>query len=196
VWLLGYRQAVGVSRAIPLRAAKVAPGKLGLLGEQAVAEQLHLLARKGYEVFHDVPGDGKWNIDHMVAGPAGVFAIETKARTKQPGRSGEPAHKASFDGRAIRFPRYVDRRAVEQASRNGKWLGGMLSKATGERIRVMAIVALPGWMVELLSNDNEVMVLSGKQVPGYIAGLPAKLSDKAIAQLAYQLDQRCRDLGF
>jgi hypothetical protein len=39
-----------------------------------------------------------------------------------------------------------------------------------------------------------VKVLSGKQVPRYIAASPAKLSEKTIAQIAYQLEQRCRDV--
>ena len=63
--------------------------RMGLSGEQAMAEQLQRLLPLGYQVFHDVSGDGKWNIDHVVVGPAGVFAIETKYRTKQPGKAGE-----------------------------------------------------------------------------------------------------------
>ena len=35
----------------------------------------------GYRVFDDVPGEGsggKFNIDHVLIGPGGVFSIETK----------------------------------------------------------------------------------------------------------------------
>src|SRR5690606_17037137 len=77
---------------------KIRTTRLGLLGEQSVAEQLQSLWTDGYRIFHDVPGDGEWNVDHVVVGPAGVFAIETKARTKRPGNRGERDYEAVFDG--------------------------------------------------------------------------------------------------
>jgi len=169
--------------------------RLGLLGEQSVAEQLQSLFAEGYRVFHDVPGDGKWNIDHVVVGPSGVFAIETKSRTKRPRQTGERDHEAVFDGSGIQFPHYKDAKAPEQAQRNAKWLSDMLAKATGERSAVRPIVALPGWWVTLKAN-SDIKVLSGKQVPGFIMKEPPKLSGKMIQQISYQLDQRCRDVEF
>lgn len=169
--------------------------RMGLLGEQAVAEQLQRLLPPGHQIFHDVPGDGKWNIDHVVVGPAGVFAIETKYRTKRPGKAGERDHEAVFDGNKIQFPSGYDAEASEQASRNARWLANMLTKATGERVTVQPVVALPGWWVTL-KTDADVKVLSGKQVSGFIAREPAQLSDKFIQQISYQLEQRCRDVEF
>src|SRR5579862_6619909 len=153
---------------------KIRNYRRGLLGEQAVAEQLQRLLPLGYRVFHDLPGDGKWNIDHAVVGPAGVFAIETKYRTKTPGKTGERDHEANFDGNKIHFPSGYDAEAPEQARRNAQWLANMLSKATGERVTVRPIVALPGWWVTLKAN-SEVKVLSGKQVPQFISTEPAQL---------------------
>ena len=75
--------------------------RMGLLGEQAMAEQLQRLLPHGYQVFHDVPGDGKWNIDHVVVGSSGVFAIETKYRTKRRGSAGERDNEAVLT--AIKF---------------------------------------------------------------------------------------------
>lgn len=167
----------------------------GLLGEQAVAEQLQSLSASGYRVFHDILKDGKGNIDHAVVGPAGVFAIETKYRTKQPGKAGAPDHKAEFDGSKIQFPSGYDAKAPEQARQNARWLAGELSKATGTRVSVQPIVALPGWYITLKAN-SDVKVLSGKQIPGFITKEPAQLSDRAIQQISYQLEQRCRNVEF
>lgn len=148
-------------------------------------------------VFHDVPGDGKWNIDHVVVGPGGVFAIETKTRTKRPGKHGRRDCDAVFDGKAIQFPwGYEKKNPVDQARRNAQWLATMLSKATGERVNAQPIVALPGWFVILPKANSNVKVLSGKQVPGHIASEPATLSEKLIQQISYQLEQRCRDVEF
>jgi hypothetical protein len=169
--------------------------RLGLLGEQSVAEQLQHLLANGCRVFHDIPGDGNWNIDHVVVGPAGVFAIETKSRTKRRGRTGQRDYEVLFDGNAIRCPNFTDTNTPQQARRSAKWLAAMLSKSTGTQVAVRPIVALPGWLVTLKAN-SDLKVLSGKQVPGFISAEPAKLSDKAIQQISYQLEQRCRDVEF
>jgi hypothetical protein len=172
--------------------------RMGLLGEQAMAEELQRLVSCGYRIFHDIPcekRDCKWNVDHVAVGPAGVFAIETKYRTKLPGKAGED-HKAEFDGSKIQFSSgNYDADAPEQARQNARWLATLLTKATGERVTTQPIVALPGWWVTLKAN-SDVKVLSGKQVVGYIAKEPAQLSDKAIQQISYQLEQRCRDVAF
>ena len=47
-----------------------------------------------------------------------------------------------------------------------------------------------------MSLIEDVKVLSGKQVPGFIAREPAQLSDKAIQQISYQLEKCCRDVEF
>jgi hypothetical protein len=59
--------------------------RFGMRGEQAVAEKLadRGLAAAGYVAFHDVPGDGKWNVDHVVVGPGGVLVLETKTRARR-----------------------------------------------------------------------------------------------------------------
>lgn len=165
----------------------------GLLGEQAIAEELQRLP-PAYRVFHDVPGSGKWNIDHIAVGPAGVFAIETKYRTKRPSQDGEQDYKATFDGNRIEFASGdYDTRAAGQARDNARWLEKELSKATGERVTARPIVALPGWWVTLKVN-SDVKVLSGKQVSGFISTEPTVHSEKTIQQISYQLEQRCRDV--
>jgi len=55
--------------------------QLGYEGEIAVGQELNQLMLDGYRVYHDFPAD-KFNIDHIVVGPPGVFAVETKARSK------------------------------------------------------------------------------------------------------------------
>ena len=137
----------------------------------------------------------KWNIDHVAVGPAGVFALETKCRTKKPSKNELREQDAVFDGKVIRYPWCEDRTAVEQARRNAKWIGNLLTKATGEPVAAQPIVALPGWWVTLKAN-SDVKVLSGKQVPGFIASQPAVLTPKQITQIAHQLDQRSRTIEF
>ena len=56
--------------------------RLGYDGELAVGQELNQLMSDGYRVFHDFPADN-FNIDHIVVGKKGVFAVETKARSKR-----------------------------------------------------------------------------------------------------------------
>lgn len=178
---------------------KIRNCRRGLAGEQAVADQLQPLFASGYQIFHDIPcanGKRQWNIDHVVVGPAGVFAIETKYRTKKPGRNGEQDHKATFDGNRIEFASGdYDAHAAGQARDNARWLEKELSKATSERVTVQPIVALPGWWVTRKAN-SDVKVLSGKEVAGFIAKEPAQLSGESIKRISYQLEQRCRTVEF
>ncbi|HLX71402.1 MAG TPA: nuclease-related domain-containing protein [Verrucomicrobiae bacterium] len=168
---------------------------LGLLGEQAMGEQLQTLALQGYRIFHDIPGNGLWNIDHVAVGSGGIFAIETKCYSKKPSRNGRKDHEAEFNGEVIRFPWGDDAGAPIQARAAAKWLGNFLSSAVGERVATQPIVALPGWYVTLKAN-SDLKVLSGKQVPGYINSMPEILTPKLIQQIAHQLDQRCRTVEF
>ena len=92
----GWKIFATVKRARDLR--------LGYEAERAVGEELNQLMREGYYVFHDVPGDREFNVDHVVVGRSGVYAIETKGRSK-PTNDRESGHKVQYDGKALLFPR-------------------------------------------------------------------------------------------
>jgi hypothetical protein len=51
--------------------------KLGLAGEKAVGQFLELLRENGAKVFHDVQGE-KFNLDHVIIHPSGIYVVETK----------------------------------------------------------------------------------------------------------------------
>jgi hypothetical protein len=56
--------------------------RLGAIGEEAVGQFLEEKMRPmGCQVFHDVLGE-TFNVDHIVVGPTGVFAIETKTNSR------------------------------------------------------------------------------------------------------------------
>jgi hypothetical protein len=50
----------------------------------------------GYQVFHDVQFERR-NVDHVVVGPKGVFALETKTRRKP----FKEKNRVAFDGEAV-----------------------------------------------------------------------------------------------
>jgi hypothetical protein len=53
--------------------------EMGADGERKVARRLRGLERRGFVVIHDVAKGQRGNVDHVIAGPTGVFAVETKA---------------------------------------------------------------------------------------------------------------------
>lgn len=52
----------------------------GARGEEAVGRILESLEPRGFRAIHDLD-TGRGNVDHVVVGPTGVFAVETKAWT-------------------------------------------------------------------------------------------------------------------
>jgi hypothetical protein len=52
----------------------------GTRAEEAVGLTLNELIREGWTVMHDIEQPREGNVDHLVAGPGGVFMVETKAR--------------------------------------------------------------------------------------------------------------------
>ena len=168
--------------------------RTGMRGEQAVAQELQLAVRAGYYLFNDIPTDADCNIDHVVVGPAGVFALETKARSKPPNAEGRDL-VAEFDGERISFTGGGnDTKAAKQAEAVGKWLSRELFRGTGRPITVRSVVVLPGWFVPRNTFPNV-----GVRNPEYLAkelrDSARVISDSDIEAVAQQLERLCRDVA-
>lgn len=167
--------------------------RLGYDGERAVGQELNQLMLDGYHVYHDFPAD-KFNIDHIVVGPPGIFAVETKARSKSTPKGRADAYRVIYDGKTIRYPGYEDRVALEQADRQAKWLRQWLSSAVGDAVAVQPMVALPGWFVERTS-PNGIPVLNPKRIKSFLAGQKNNVfSESLIRRIIHQLEQKCRNV--
>lgn len=167
--------------------------RCGMEAELAVGQELDQLMRRGAVVFHDFPAEG-FNIDHVVVAKSGVFAVETKGRTKTISNRGKNEATVSYDGKVLQFPDWVEREPIEQARRQAKWLAKWLTSAVGEKVHVKPVVALPGWFVERLAR-NDVTVINGKEAHILLKGEPGvTLADSLVGRIAHQLEQRCRDV--
>lgn len=164
--------------------------RLGLDGELATAEELNQLMSHGYYVFHDFPGD-KFNIDHIAIGPTGVFAVETKTRSKVMGK-GEQHATVMFEDSQLTFPNYQESKSIQQAKDQARWLSNFLKKSVGKAIPVKPVLALPGWMVKSRARDASIMVINPKQAVPIITPNTKVLDKQTIQQIQYQVEQRCR----
>lgn len=143
--------------------------KQGLEAELAVAQCLTPLIAEGGLVFHDFPASG-FNIDHIVVGRSAVFAIETKSRRK-PAALGKESAQVKYDGTRLRFPDFVETKCVEQARIQGEWLSKFLASGVGEPVKVLPLLALPGWFVDdKEAPSRPVVMVNNCHNPMFMAG--------------------------
>jgi hypothetical protein len=102
--LMSFSVAIWYGRRVMKLLRELWDYSLGFTGERVVGEELNQLMLDGYRVFHDVPFEG-FDIDHVVVGPPGVYAIETKARRKPKGERGKKEYHVRFDGTALHWPK-------------------------------------------------------------------------------------------
>jgi hypothetical protein len=131
--------------------------------QKATARQLNSLERKGYRAMHIVPIPGTdEEIDHLVIGPAGVFAIDSEDWDKRmPVRTS--SHRNLWHG-----PRNMKDR-LEQAHWEAEQAGELLSAAAGSPVTVRAVLAVYGpkimWDV---AEIRDVDTFSGPRLRKYL----------------------------
>lgn len=163
--------------------------RAGLDGELATGQELDRLMRHGCRIFHDVPAAGS-NIDHVVIGPTGVLAVETKAELRSDrGRGAEDA-TVLFDGHHLSFPGHSGTGYLDQAGRQAKWLSHWLRTKLGEDVPVKPVLALPGWYVDR-RGDGSVSVVNPKEAAKLLQG-SSVLDRKRQELIAFQLERACR----
>jgi hypothetical protein len=163
--------------------------RLGFDGERQTAQHLIPLIADGCHVFHDVPfedANGKpFNIDHVVVGSTGIFAIETKTRSKQ------TDHKVNYDGKQLHFPDFSESDSLNQIKASAITLSKQLQRRTGESVKVIPILTLPGWWINRQVNDAEVAVLNSKEIRRHINSMPqARLNEKLFNQITGFLEDK------
>lgn len=171
--------------------------RLGYEGERHIGEALNQLMLAGYRVFHDFLITDKpgvtWNIDHIVIGSNGVFAVETKTRRKVKGLDGA---KVIIDDNRLEYPWGADRCGLDQARDNAAWLGDWLSKTSSMPIKVASILALPGWFIDRRCK-LPVTVLSGREVTAQVPKLDGPpLTSNEIRRIAALIEDRNRNVEY
>lgn len=158
---------------------------LGMRGERAVDEALNPLRAEGYHVFHDLPGR-RGNVDHVIVGPAGVFAIETKAARKP--AKGRPVIR--YDGTAITLNGAAPvSDPLVQARAVASEVADRLRESTGRSVAVRPVVCFPGWFVEG-EREAPVWVLHQDRVPKWVlkeAQIKGQMPDEDVHLFADRL---------
>ena len=171
--------------------------RLGFEGERHVGEALNQLMLVGYRVFHDFLITDKphsiRNFDHIVIGPNGVFAVETKTRRKMKAEDGA---KVTVLENALQYPWGIDQEDLKQAQDDAAWLREWLSKMSDRLVEVRSILVLPGWFVDRRAKPA-VTVLSGSEVATNIPKLSgAPTSESETRRIAAMIEDRNRSIEY
>lgn len=163
--------------------------QLGYDCELAVAQMLCPLYKSGYEIYHDFQATDNFNIDHIAVGPHGVFAIETKGRSR-PKENKECNWKVKYTGTKLIFQNFYETKPIEQAKFQAKWLFNWIKEVTGEHAPVTPVLAIPGWFIDFPNTSTDVKVSSGNFE--FFTKGKTVLSEKHIQRIAYQVRQKCK----
>jgi Nuclease-related domain len=152
----------------------------GAAGERHVGRLLEPLVRQGWGVQHDlrVPGS-KANIDHVVIGPPGIFAIDAKHYS---GRL-----RLSRDG-LLWHGRYL----LSPALSTVRWEADKLQARVGAAdIAVVPVVAVVGATVPYGQvTAHDVTVVPARRLPGLLRSLPPSLTPERAREVAAQINRR------
>lgn len=163
--------------------------RLAYEGKRTVGRALEQLTHEGYHVYHGFSAEN-FTIDHVVVGPKGVFAVETKTYAKPAPKNRLEDATVEYDGRMLYFPKGEDFKTIDRAQQQASWLSEWLGKSIGEPVAARAIVALPGWYVKRTSAEG-MPVVNPQQFSSLFKHIKARpLSDAMIRHIHQQLDKK------
>ena len=155
----------------------------GERGELHVSDVLDELRVDGYRPIHDIVGES-FNIDHVLVGPGGVFAIETKFRSGRGEitfRNGE----GLFVGN-----RAEEKDCLKQARGNAATVAQIITETCGRRDWVTPLVVFVGeWRVKNDWSDTDVRVFTPDRLARYIRNQQPRLKRSEIELIASHLER-------
>jgi hypothetical protein len=158
----------------------------GERGERHVADVLEELRCDGYRPIHDIVGD-KFNVDHVLVGPGGVFAIETKYRSGK----GEITFRDTegvFVG-----DRLEEKDCLKQARGSAAAVGDLIHDNCGRHEWVTPIVVFVGdWKIKNEWRDTDTRVFTPDGLSRYIRNQQPRLTRKEIELIASHLERSAK----
>lgn len=147
--------------------------RVGADGEEAVARRLAKLPA-AWTVVHDLPiGESGANVDHLVAGPGGVFSLNTKNHSGKVWVGG-----GTFLHNGARLD-YV-RKARAEAARVAK----VLRAATGDDVVAHGVLVVFAESLTVREQPREVAVVAAGEIRRWLERRPATLDASSVERLA------------
>ena len=134
----------------------------GARGEEAMAGMLARLS-DDWHIYHDFVA-GKYHVDHVLVGPAGVFAVETKNWRDQ---------VVLESGELIAGGHVPDHPPIAQATAEAKAVGAVLARAgwTGEVFPVVCFAS--GTFKDGFAQSGKVLVANAEAFLKWLVAQPS-----------------------
>ena len=143
-----------------------------------MAEILQQIRAKGFFVFHNLRGDGR-KIDHVVVGPSGIYAIETK------NRSGSGMINYRSDEELVFAGRIKDGWPLRHARGSASVVQSRLDRQWSDSYTVKPLLVFMGnWEIHREQNDLDVDVTTVARLAEYFEQQQPALSTSEIAQIS------------
>jgi hypothetical protein len=156
----------------------------GRRGERETGRLLERLRADDYEVFHDIPGD-RFNVDHVLIGPGGVFAVETKTISKPNDHDAQ----IDYDGQRVLVDGFApDRDPIKQVQASAAHIADILHRKTGRTVPVRPVLLYPGWYVNGKTREAATWVLNSNAFLKWIRNEPACLPREDVALYSNALE--------
>ena len=140
----------------------------------------------GYKPIHDITGE-HFNVDHVLVGPGGVFAIETKFRSGKGEitfRNGE----GLFVGE-----RAEEKDCLKQARGNAAAISQIIKDTCGKREWVTPLVVFVGeWRVKDDWRDTDLRVFTPDRLRRYMRNQQPRFKLSEIELIASHLERSAR----
>lgn len=149
--------------------------KAGVAGEQRTAGVLAGLEREGYRVLHSVPLSPRKDIDHLVIGPTGIHAINTKASSYEVTAT---ADSVTSDGYRQKW--------IGSLTRDAGLVAEYLSRAARMELEVQPLVAV--WSTIRVTSSSPHLV-AGEDLCAVISGAGPVFS-AAWVEVVYNVARR------
>ena len=158
----------------------------GERGELHVADKLEELRSNGYRPIHDIVGHG-FNVDHVLVGPGGIFAIETKYRSGK----GEITFR-DLEGVLV-GGRLEEKDCLKQARASAAAIRDLIHESCGRREWVIPIVVFVGdWKIRNKWRDTNVRVFTPDGLLHYIRDQQPQLTRSEIQLIASHLERSAK----
>lgn len=103
-----------------------------------------------------------------------------------------------YDGRSLSYSqpgkeRLVETKPIEQAQRQAQWLANFLSKAAGDPVPVVPVLALPGWFVERTDEGRRAeVIVDNCKSPGFLLKRRVRgaMDDSLFRRVGHALTER------
>jgi hypothetical protein len=117
----------------------------------AVGHSLQRLTTDQNRVYHEVVC-ATGIIDNVIVGLQGIYSVNVIA--VRPGKD----NRVKLNGEKMSFAPGKVSRSIADAGQKSKQLMKILQKQTGHKIRVRAVIAVPGWEIESQSSEDYLVV--------------------------------------